>query len=105
MWLFPDVSRIQIKNLEAACTACTACCRGGPRGSYHLACILAIVSTGGVPLAPPLGKGSVLVVGNRHQFEIFLRDYIGARTSHGVGIGFYHFDRRMTEVNVKQVNQ
>lgn len=41
MWLFPDASRFQIKNLEAACTTCTGCCRAAPRGSYHLSCLLA----------------------------------------------------------------
>lgn len=41
MWLFPDASRLQIKNLETACATCTGCCRAAPRGSYHLSCLLA----------------------------------------------------------------
>lgn len=71
MWLFPDVSRFQIKNLEVACAACTACCRAASRGTYHLACLLAIISIAAIPIAPPLGRGPVLRVGSRHQFEIY----------------------------------
>jgi len=104
MWLFPDAPRFQVKNLEAACDACTACCRAAPRGTYHLACVLAIISIAAIPIAPPLGKGPDLMIGNRHQSEIY-QGTIECHDLHGVGHGFYHFNRRMTQVNLKQVNQ
>lgn len=58
MWLFPDASGFQIKNLEAACTTCTGCCRAPPRGSYHLSCLLVTLSIAAVPKASCLGQGS-----------------------------------------------
>lgn len=75
-----------------------------PRGTYHLAGLLAIISIAAVPIAPPLGKEPDFRVGSRHQLEIY-QGTIWWHDFHGVGLGFYHFDRSMTQVNLKQTGE